>query len=142
MDQDWFSCINHIYDIVSASPCNLPTLKKHQKNGQRLQTGEGAPWLSTGYQRTVFKGARETTSAVPESGDVQTHLESRNQRSSHSVVGTAGMCELGCLGRLRSLGGLAWVPPMGDIPAWVQTVALTTRSISQGASQGPTSLSQ
>ena len=95
MDQDWFSCINHIYDIVSASPCNLPTLKKHQKNGQRLQTGEGAPWLSTGYQRTVFKGARETTSAVPESGDVQTHLESRNQRSSHSVVGTAGMCELG-----------------------------------------------
>lgn len=75
MDQDWFNCINHTYDIVSASPCNLPTLKKHRKTGQRLQTGEGASWLSTGYQRTGFKGIRETTSAAPESGYVQTHLD-------------------------------------------------------------------
>ena len=80
---------SHIYDIVSASPCNLLTLKKHRKNGQRLQTGERAPWLYTGYQRTVIKGVRETTSAVPASGDVQTRLESGNQCSRHSAVGTA-----------------------------------------------------
>ena len=38
------------------------------------------------------------------------------------TAGLSGVWEPGCLGRLRHLGELAWVPPTGDIPAWIQTV--------------------